>query len=417
MRSHITLALATLLHAFTHAYSVILVPLYLLVRDDLHLVRVSSVSLIVTLYGLVYCLGSYGAGVLADRFSRRALLGIGLLGNAAVITAMGLTRHYEMIIALGVCGGLFGTLFHPAANALMPAHYPKSPGMAIGLLGMGSGLGFFLGPQFAGWRAHSATWQFREVAQWQKPCIELGIAGIVVGILFLIFASEARGGKFQDVHPPLGSTLRRRVALVGLLLMFRDFAGIASQTLLSLYLQRAFDFDVKRAGFSLGSMMLLGIIANPLCVWLSPHGKRLPTYCILVCCGAVFIASVPLCSIKLMLPLMCAYQACQLGSYAVSDAGMLERVPAQVRGRVVGLFLTIAGTFSACSPFAMGYWVDLLKDRATMQQAYIPLFATLGVMMAVSSFAVIFIARLGPVQGPRIEPISEIMPQTVEVLG
>src|SRR5689334_10715076 len=56
-RSHLTRALATILHAFTHAYSVLLVPLYLLVRDDLHLRYVSSVSLIVTLYGLVYCLG------------------------------------------------------------------------------------------------------------------------------------------------------------------------------------------------------------------------------------------------------------------------------------------------------------------------------------------------------------------------
>src|SRR5438034_2177867 len=73
-RSHLTLALATILHAFTHAYSVLLVPLYLLVRDELHLRYVSSVSLVVTLYGLVYCLGSYGSGVLADRFNRKVLL-------------------------------------------------------------------------------------------------------------------------------------------------------------------------------------------------------------------------------------------------------------------------------------------------------------------------------------------------------
>ena len=118
-----------------------------------------------------------------------------------------------------------------------------------------------------------------------------------------------------------------------------------------------------------------------------------------------------------ILPLMCAFQACQLGSYAVSDAAMLERVPAEVRGRVVGLFLTIAGTFGAWAPFAMGYWIDLLKDRAAHPQAYIPLFATLGVMIAASSLAVPFIARLGAVQGPRIEPISEVMPGTMEVMG
>lgn len=415
-RSHVSLLLMTILHTFTHAYSVMLVPLYLLVRMDLQLKRVSSVSLIVTLYGLVYCLGSYAAGVLADRFNRKTLLGIGLLGNALAITAMGLTRQYPMLIVLGVCAGIFGALFHPAANALAPAHYPKSPGMAIGILGMGSGLGFFVGPQFAGWRAHSANWHLSSVAQWQKPCVELGVAGIVVGVLFLIFAKEARHAPVE-AHPPLGAALRRRVVFVALLLMLRDFAGIASQTLLSLYLQRAFGYDVKRAGIWLGSMMLLGIIANPLFVWLSPHHRRLPMYCGLVLTGGVFVSLVPFMSMHAILPLMCAFQACQLGSYAVSDAAMLERVAADVRGRVVGLFLTVAGTFGATAPFAMGYWIDLLKDRASAPLAYVPLFVTLGAMIAASSLAVYFIARLGPVQGPAIEPLSEVMPRTVEVVG
>src|SRR4051812_12685009 len=89
LRAHVTVGFATLLHTFTHAYSVMLVPLFLLVRQDLQLKFVSSVSLIVTLYGLIYCLGSYGAGVMADQFNRKALLGIGLLGNALAITAMG----------------------------------------------------------------------------------------------------------------------------------------------------------------------------------------------------------------------------------------------------------------------------------------------------------------------------------------
>ena len=425
VRSHITLALATILHAFTHAYGVLLVPLFLLVRDDLHLKYVSSASLIVTLYGLVYCLGSYGAGVLADRFNRRTLLGIGLLGNAAAIAAMGLTRQYEMLIVLGILAGLFGALFHPAANALLPAHYPKSPGMAIGLLGMGSGLGFFVGPQFAGWRAQTAHWQWRLVADWQRPCIELGIAGIIFGILFLIFAREVRdksaeghgASDDQDIHPPIGRRLRWGVSFVALLLMLRDFSGVASQTLLSLYLQHVFNYDVRRAGFVVGAMMLLGIFANPLFVYLSPGRRRLPMFCGLVIIGGFVVMLVPFMSVALILPLMCAFQTCHLGSYAVSDAAMLERVPANVRGRVVGLFLTIAGTFGATAPFVMGYWTDMLKDRAWDQHAYRPLFGTLGVMIALSSMAVPFIARLGKVQGPRIEPLSEVMPQTMEVMG
>src|SRR3954454_18079134 len=102
-KSHVTLALTAVLHALTHALGQALVPLYLLIVLDLKLSGVRAASLIVTIYGLVYCISSYGAGVLADRFNRKMLLAIGLLGNSLAIIAMGLTRQYEMLIFLAIC--------------------------------------------------------------------------------------------------------------------------------------------------------------------------------------------------------------------------------------------------------------------------------------------------------------------------
>ena len=124
-RSHLTLALCTILHGFTHAYGSMLVPLYFRIADDLKLSGVGAATLIVTLYGAVYNLASYAAGLAADRFSRKTLLAIGLLGNATAILAIGLSRQYSHILMLGVAAGLFGTIFHPSANALASSHYPK----------------------------------------------------------------------------------------------------------------------------------------------------------------------------------------------------------------------------------------------------------------------------------------------------
>ena len=154
--------------------------------------------LIVTLYGAAYNLASYAAGLAADRFSRKTLLAVGLLGNAAAILAIGLSRQYSLILALGIAAGLFGTIFHPSANALATSHYPKSPGMAIGILGIGSGLGFFFGPQIAGWRAATASWQLWHVAQWQKPCVEMAIAGFIVGIIFLFVGADVASAHRAD---------------------------------------------------------------------------------------------------------------------------------------------------------------------------------------------------------------------------
>jgi MFS family permease len=419
LQGHLTLVLATILHMFTHAYGTMLVPLYLMIRSDLHLHGVKMVALIVTLYGVTYCAFSYNAGVLADKFDRRKLLGIGLLGNAVAITLMGFTHHYGLLLVLGIIAGIFGTLFHPAANALVPAHYPRSPGMAIGLLGIGSGLGFYVGPKFSGWRVATANWQLWNVAQWQKPLIELGLAGMVCAVLFLIFAreAEARVDERQKVQPPLGMTLRHRLWWISLTLGCRDFAGVSSISLIGIYLQKAHNMSVARTGAILGSMMLVSVFVNPLAVWVSQGAIRLPLMVVLLAVGGIGLAAVPFVPVASVMIVLALFQTCHLGSYAVSDAAMLERVPGQLRGRVVGVFLSLAGTVAACGPWVMGYATDLLGPRATDPRAYVPVFAVTGAIMGLATISAPFIARLGAVQGRPIEPFSEMMPGTMEAMG
>jgi len=397
-----------------HAYGSLLLPLYLLMRTDLHLKGISAASAIVTVYGLVYCLLSYPTGMIADRFNRKVLLGIGLIGNALAIVAMGLTRNYQMLMVYGVFGGVFGALFHPAANALVPAHYPKSPGMAIGLLGVGSGIGFFAGPQYAGWRAQAATWHWGAIGDWQRLLVEAGLAGVIVGIVFLLVAREVHGHETVRSKSPLAPRLRMQIIRIAAVIGCRDFAGVATLSLSSIYLQKAHGLDAKQTGFILGAMMLLSVIVNPIIVYFSAGRRRLPTLAILLICGAFTVSTVPLWNVRFVLLILTVFMSFQLGSYAVSDAAMLERVPAQFRGRIVGLFLTIAGTFSSTAPFVMGWWTDRLHGSAAQAPAYLPMYVMLGVMMAVAAFASPLIAHLGPPQGAAIEPFSETMPATVE---
>lgn len=415
-RSHVTLALCTVLHAFTHAYGTLLVPLYLLMVSDLRLKGVSRASAIVTVYGVVNCILSYFAGVIADRHNRKALLGIGLLGNALAITAMGMTRRYELIMLNGILAGFFAALFHPAANALVPAHYPKAPGMAIGLLGIGSGIGFFAGPQFAGWRAQSATWHWHSIGDWQRPLVEAGVAGFIVGIIFLLVAREAHNVAVSGERKPhpIGPGLRGKIARIALVLGCRDFAGLATLSLGSIYLQKAHGLDAKRTGFILGAIMLISVVVSPLAVYLSPGKRRLPMLVFVLIAAGLIVATVPMWSVNAVLWVLMGFMAFQLGSYAVSDAAMLERVPGEVRGRVVGLFLTIAGTFSSIAPFVMGFWTDHLHERAKDPSAYYLLFGTLAAMMVTATLSTPLIAALGAPTGAAIEPITETTPATVE---
>ena len=130
--------------------------------------------------------------------------------------------------------------------------------MPIGIMGIGSGLGFFFGPQYAGWRA--------EAVGWQRPCMELGLLGMVVGILFLILAKESHGARevMKEVSHPLGKGMRRKMLAIAAILGCRDFAGIATASLVSIYLQKAHGFDARHTGWVVGAMMLSSMVANPI---------------------------------------------------------------------------------------------------------------------------------------------------------
>ena len=70
-----TLWLCGGLHACTHMYHVALLPLYLPIQQDLQLASVGKATLLVTVMMISYFLPSYPMGVLADRVSRKKLLG------------------------------------------------------------------------------------------------------------------------------------------------------------------------------------------------------------------------------------------------------------------------------------------------------------------------------------------------------
>jgi hypothetical protein len=222
----------------------------------------------------------------------------------------------------------------------------------------------------------------------------------------------------------MGGALSRRMVAVALVLMGRDFAGIASLTLTSIYLQKARGYTVAQAGLVVGSMMLVAIVANPLAVYLSPGRRRLPTLFGILLCGAAIIATIPLLEVRFILPVLCAFQACHLGSYAVAEAAMLERVPAAVRGRVIGIFITVAGTLSSTAPWAMGAWTDAMNAAAADPRAYLTPFRVLGVLFIYASGAVFLIRRLGETPAPNSAaaarapaPLTEISPATLEVAG
>src|ERR1041385_3633818 len=180
-----TLWLCGALHAFTHIYHVALMPLYLPIRRDLKLESIEQATVLLTLMMLAYFLPSYSMGVLADRFSRKKLLAAGLAMNGLGYVGLAFAPGYWWAVVCVMFSGLGGSFFHPAATSMVARLFPLNTGRALGLVGVGASVGFFVGPLYSGWRAESAGWR--------APVLELGLFGLVMAGVFAWLAQDDRG--------------------------------------------------------------------------------------------------------------------------------------------------------------------------------------------------------------------------------
>ena len=105
-----TLLLVGTLHAFTHLYQVALLPLYLRIQQDLNLSSVEQATLLVTVLGLAYFLPSYLLGAMADRFSRKKLLTIGLAINSIGFILLSLAPNYGLALASAALAGRWSAI-------------------------------------------------------------------------------------------------------------------------------------------------------------------------------------------------------------------------------------------------------------------------------------------------------------------
>ncbi|MFN7140330.1 MAG: MFS transporter, partial [Limisphaerales bacterium] len=371
------------LHAFTHMFQVALIPLYLLIQKDFGLRSEAEATFLVTALSIAYFLPSYPIGVLADRMSRKKLLAVGLFTNALAFVALAFAPNYGAAVACVILAGLGGSCYHPAATAMVARLYPTGTGRALGKVGIGAAVGFFLGPIYAGWRG--------EMAGWRQPVLEFGIMGLVGAVLFLLLAKEEKSVPIphDEAHQKIPRRLFASPLLwiffigASLAFCFRDFAGSGMASLGSLFLQHAHEFNAKQTGLTLSCIYLASVISNPVFGGLSDRSRFRWTAFVLVCAAAaIFIF--PRVPMQWVLPVLAAYGFFFMASFPMVEAALMESVHDSVRGRVFGFFITIGGFIGNLSHWLVGDWVRRLGPAADSPASYNPIFTTLAVFVLIS---------------------------------
>src|SRR3989454_1816423 len=376
-----TLWLCGTLHAFTHIYHVALMPLYLLIQRDLALASVEHATLLLTLMMLAYFLPSYAMGALADRLSRKKLLAAGLAMNGLGYVGLAFAQNYGWAVICVMIAGLGGSFFHPAATSMVARLFPANTGRALGLIGVGASVGFFIGPLYSGWRADNAGWR--------APVLELGSAGILMAGLFAWLAQEEP----PRTHATEGRIVREKLfatPALGLLFVamsfafgLRDFTGSSMGSLGSLFLQNACGFDLQQTGMALSAVFLASVVSNPLFGRLSDRG-RIRWTCAVLLVSVLMVGIFPRVPAQWLIPTFALYGFFFMANYPMVEAALMEAVPDAVRGRAFGFFITVAGLIGNLSHWMAGNWVKSLGADAHSTRAYYPLYGQLALLLLLS---------------------------------
>jgi FSR family fosmidomycin resistance protein-like MFS transporter len=327
--------------------------------------------------------------LLADHWSRKKLLALGLAVNGAGFVVLSQAHSYPMALLGAAIAGFGGCAYHPAATALIAHLFPQNTGKALGLLGIGASVGFFVGPAYAGWRAATAGWR--------APILELGIFGVIAAILFALLADDDK-----EIHDPAEPPRERMFNSWTLWVIFaaaafafslRDFAGSSMGSLASLFLQNAKGFTLTQTGVAVSCIFLASAISNPVFGKLSDRG-RLRWALGLLLIASTLVATFPFVPSKFCVVTLVLYGFFFMASYPIVESAVMESVHKSVRGRAFGFFITIGGVVGNLAHWLMGLWVEHLGPRANVTSAYYPIYGTLAVFILLSLLGLPLMHRL-----------------------
>jgi EmrB/QacA subfamily drug resistance transporter len=146
-------------------------------------------------------------GKLGDRFGRRQMFFLGVVGFAATSVGIGLVGTVAGVIALRTLQGVFGALLMPSTLAIVRSTFPPEKlNAAVGIWGAAAGVSIAAGPIVGGLLVEHVSWQ--SVFYINAP---IAAAASLIGGLAI---AESRSGTEQRLDVPGIATLSGGLFLI-----------------------------------------------------------------------------------------------------------------------------------------------------------------------------------------------------------
>src|SRR3954468_6661479 len=343
-------------------------------------------------------------GKLSDRFGRRPVLFISIVGTAIGFALMGLAHSMTLLFAGRIIAGITG------GNIAIPQAYiadvtaPEKRSRAMGMIGAAFGLGFTFGPLIGGLMSrisYSAPFFF-----------SAGLAVLNAALVYLILPESLSREHRARPHEKAGmiEVFRHgRGAMFAIVIgtYFFLIVGFSIMTtLFALFTERRFGYDAQANGYLFGFVGIVSVIVQGGLIGrlIKIFGEVALTRAGLIL-TTLSLAVLPMSGNLPVLLLVCAGLSAGSGFASPPLSGLASQmIERSWQGRALGVLQSAGSTARLLGPL-LGGWLlmlDLHKPIANYGESPF----TVGALLCVIGALLAFCLR---------KPAADRMPETIPV--
>lgn len=392
-----------LLLTFTQVFSYIdrFLPSLLLapIKADLGVTDFQLGLMLGPAFGLFYVFVGLPIGWLADRFSRRTILAVGISIWCGMTTMAGFARSYIPLLITRLGVGLGEATVAPCSVSLISDYFardlrPRAISLFMAGTFLGAGCAFLLGGPVVHWISQMTPWVLPGIGpmrSWQMVFVCVGLPGfLLAALMFTIIEPRRTDQVKRELHAdPAGRpTLRAAMAYIRKrwLAFGTLFVGSASMvTMGSLVFWnvalfgRTWGWNVRDVGIATGTLFLIGGPIGTLLglklsnKWIA-EGRRDAT---LRALWVGMLLAVPGFALYPIMPsaplavgaLLVAFIG-QAAAAAAGPASLTFIAPGQIRSQAIAIYYLFIGTFGQLlGPPPVGLMTDLFGDPGMLRYA------------------------------------------------
>lgn len=374
MRPRYIIPLFTVAHFSHHLSTGVLVPLLPLLRQDFGLNYFQS-GVLVSSFSLSYGFGQVPMALLADRFSRRSLIALGLIGTSLSAMAISLTNAYWQMVPCFIVLGLLGATYHaPASSFLSQSIPPDQRGRSLGTHIIGGSASFLLTPPIA---VYIATW----ARTWRLSFFLLAIPALVISALLWLttrktdearqIAEKARlapsmggpnpnGGPAGAPNPTTWGEIIRAIGILAMISILLQMVFSSVYSYLPLYLVDHHGITPEYAGIVVGLVAGAGVVGAPLGGALSDRLGRKQVILLSLSLAGPLLFAATRAPAGIWLPLsLAAYGTSISARMPAMESLIADVVSPRQRATVLGIYYLLGQETSGVVTPLVGRLIDL----------------------------------------------------------